>query len=90
MEGLLPYFAYGPNNRPRRGSAVPHFDVKAHIPVGTTRTLFELRDFGAIAGNTDLFLVTGAIVSLPSRLIPSLGALNHRFGGRDVYAPSTK
>lgn len=33
-------------------------DVSAHIPTGTTTVLFDLRDFGAIAGNTDLYLVT--------------------------------
>jgi hypothetical protein len=42
---------------------IPPIDVSEFIPVGTTTVLFELRDFGVIAGNTDLFLVTTATVT---------------------------
>jgi hypothetical protein len=41
---------------------IPPIDVTRFIPVGTTMVLFDLRDFGVIAGNTDLFLVTTATV----------------------------
>lgn len=37
-------------------------DVSRFIPEGTTTVQFELRDFGVVAGNTDLFLVTTATV----------------------------
>lgn len=39
---------------------IPPIDVSAFIPVGLNSILFELRDFGVIAGNTELFLVTTA------------------------------
>lgn len=42
---------------------IPPIDVSAFIPVGTTTVVFDLRDFGAIASNTDLFLVTTATVT---------------------------
>jgi hypothetical protein len=39
-------------------------DVSASIPSGTSSTVvFDLRDYGSIAGNTDLFLVTTATVT---------------------------
>jgi hypothetical protein len=46
-------------------TSIPPIDVKKFIPVGTKEpVLFQLRDFGSIAGNTDLFLVTtGTIVA---------------------------
>lgn len=45
---------------------VAPIEVTALIPVGTTTVLFELRDFGVIRGNTDLFLVTvGVNLGLP-------------------------
>jgi hypothetical protein len=37
---------------------VPAIDVAVHIPVGTSSVVFELRDFGSLAGNTDLYFVT--------------------------------
>ena len=37
---------------------IPPIDVSSFIPVGITTVLFELRDYGFIAGNSDLFLVT--------------------------------
>lgn len=42
---------------------IPSIDVSRLIPVGTTTVQFDLRDFGVIAGNTDLFLVTTATVT---------------------------
>jgi hypothetical protein len=41
---------------------IPPLDVSSFIPIGTSSVLFEFRDFGVIAGNTDLFLVTTATV----------------------------
>jgi hypothetical protein len=58
---------------------IPPIDVTALIPVGTTPVLFELRDFGFIAGNTDLFLVTTGSVDLQSKLTPSPDALKRTF-----------
>jgi hypothetical protein len=37
---------------------IPPIDVSALIPTGTTSVIFELRDYGSIAGATDLYLVT--------------------------------
>ncbi|MFL6676341.1 MAG: hypothetical protein ACJ8LG_24010 [Massilia sp.] len=37
---------------------IPPVNVAAQIPNGTTSVVFELRDYGSIAGNTDLYLVT--------------------------------
>lgn len=37
---------------------IPPIDVSRLIPVETGAVVFELRDLGAIAGNTDLFLVS--------------------------------
>ena len=46
---------------------IPPIDVSAFIPVGTTTIVFDLRDFGGIAGNTDLFLaVTPAPTGPPT------------------------
>jgi len=45
---------------------IPPIDVSAFVPLGTTAVVFELRDFGIIAGNTDLFLVTTASVIGPT------------------------
>ena len=47
---------------------VPPIDVSALIPVGTTSVVFELRDFGSIAGNTSVFLVTTATPRLTQSL----------------------
>jgi hypothetical protein len=41
---------------------IPPIDISTFIPVGTPAVLFELRVFGEIAVNTDLFLVTTATV----------------------------
>jgi hypothetical protein len=40
-------------------------DVSKLIPIGTNYVLFELRDFGTVAGNTDVYLVTTAKPILP-------------------------
>jgi hypothetical protein len=40
-------------------------DVSKAIPIGTTTITVELRDFGVIAGSTDLFLVTTATIIRP-------------------------
>ena len=54
---------------------IPPIDVRTFIPVGTTIVLFELRDFGIIAGNTDLFLVTtGTIRPIGTTLGPPSAA----------------
>ncbi len=39
-------------------SPVVPLDVTTTIPLGTSTVTFQLRDFGAIAGNTNLFLMT--------------------------------
>jgi hypothetical protein len=45
---------------------IPPIDVSPFIPIGTTSVLFELRDFGVLAGNSELFLVTtGQYISMP-------------------------
>lgn len=46
---------------------IPPIDVSKFMPVGTEEPVrFELRDFGVIAGNSDLFLVTtGQRISMP-------------------------
>ncbi len=46
---------------------IPPIDVSKFMPVGTEEpVLFELRDFGVIAGNSELFLVTtGQRISMP-------------------------
>ncbi|WP_337286678.1 calcium-binding protein [Candidatus Methylomirabilis sp.] len=52
---------------------IPPIDVSSFIPVGKTPVLFELRDFGTIAGNTDLFLVTTATAVTCSSATPTSG-----------------
>jgi len=52
---------------------VPPVNVSQFIPTGTTAVLFELRDFGVIAGNTDLFLVTTAQVIPPEPPLAATG-----------------
>jgi len=58
---------------------IPPINVSALIPVGINPVDFELRDFGVIAGNTDLFLVTTASANLSTRLTPSPSALKQAF-----------
>jgi hypothetical protein len=58
---------------------IPPIDVSGLIPIGTNPVLFELRDFGIIAGNTDLYLVTTGTANLSTRLTPSPGALKKAF-----------
>jgi len=65
----FPESCFGPTVKPELPTGVPvetvftpipPVDVSTFIPVGTSAVHFELRDFGVIAGNTDLFLVTTA------------------------------
>ena len=54
---------------------VPPIDVRGFVPEGTQTVLFELRDFGIMAGNTDLFLVTtGTIRSIGTTFGPPSAA----------------
>jgi hypothetical protein len=52
--------------------SVPPIDVSSIIPVEPGAVVFELRDFGVIRGNTDLFLVTTHNISAfgPEDLAP--------------------
>lgn len=53
-------------------TAIPPIDVSRFIPTGEHTVTFELKDFGIIGGNTDLFLVTTSFVSPMSTVVPAV------------------
>lgn len=75
-EGVAEHSCFGPLLNPAQPTGVPiqtvltpipPIDVSKFMPVGNEEpVLFELRDFGVIAGNSELFLVTtGQRISMP-------------------------